>query len=64
MIPIILFKYIFYIFFSGGHFNPAVTLGVTISGGNPIVVSIFYFLAQMLGGMVGAAFALVGIIVF
>lgn len=43
---------------SGGHFNPAVTLGVTISGGNPIVVSIFYFLAQILGGMVGAAFAL------
>lgn len=32
---------------------------MTISGGNPIVVSIFYFLAQILGGIVGAAFALV-----
>lgn len=49
-------------FYSGGHFNPAVTLGVTLSGGCSIVASIFYFFSQILGGMVGAACALVRII--
>ncbi|XP_062574402.1 aquaporin-8-like [Saccostrea cucullata] len=36
---------------SGGHFNPVVTLGVTLSGGMHWVASIFYVLAQLLGGM-------------
>ncbi|XP_062605108.1 aquaporin-8-like [Saccostrea cucullata] len=43
---------------SGGHFNPVVTLGVTLSGGMHWVASIFYVLAQLIGGMVGAAFVL------
>lgn len=51
--------YYWSLYFSGGHFNPAVTLGITLSGGNPVILSIFYFIAQLLGGMVGAAFVLV-----
>ncbi|XP_048762384.2 aquaporin-8-like [Ostrea edulis] len=43
---------------SGGHFNPAITLGYTLTGALSIVLGLFYFLAQLLGGMLGAAFVL------
>ncbi|XP_060071546.1 aquaporin-8-like [Ylistrum balloti] len=42
---------------SGGHFNPAVSLGVCLAGGLSIVLTIAYAVAQILGGMLGAAFA-------
>ncbi|KAL3875609.1 hypothetical protein ACJMK2_033543 [Sinanodonta woodiana] len=42
---------------SGGHFNPAVTLGVTIAGAIKPVLALGYFIAQLLGGLLGAAFA-------
>lgn len=42
--------------FSGGHFNPAVTLGVALNGGISISLSVLYFFAQMIGGALGAAF--------
>lgn len=41
---------------SGGHFNPAVTLGVALNGGISISLSVLYFFAQMIGGALGAAF--------
>lgn len=41
---------------SGGHFNPAITLGCTLAGALPISLSVCYFIAQILGGMLGAAF--------
>ncbi len=40
--------------FSGGHFNPAVTLGVTISGALPVVNAIVYVVSQLLGAMMGS----------
>ncbi|KAK5010491.1 hypothetical protein LTR28_009591 [Elasticomyces elasticus] len=40
---------------SGGLFNPAVTLGLCISGNLPWIRAAFLFPAQMLGGMVAAA---------
>lgn len=45
---------------SGGHLNPAVTLGATIAGkitAVNIVLAVLYFIAQVLGGMLGVAFA-------
>lgn len=44
---------------SGGHFNPAVTLGVLLAGGINVVASLCYFLVQLVGGIVGAACVLV-----
>ncbi|OWF40857.1 Aquaporin-8 [Mizuhopecten yessoensis] len=41
---------------SGGHFNPAVSLGVCLSGGITVVLTVAYIVAQILGGMIGAAF--------
>ncbi|KAL3875607.1 hypothetical protein ACJMK2_033542 [Sinanodonta woodiana] len=41
---------------SGGHFNPAVTLGVTLAGAIKPVLALGYFIAQVLGGLLGAAF--------
>lgn len=41
---------------SGGHFNPAITLGCTLVGALSIPLSVCYFFAQILGGMLGAAF--------
>ena len=46
---------------SGGHFNPAVTLGVLLAGGINVVASLCYFLAQLVGGIVGAACVLVSL---
>ncbi|XP_028393979.1 aquaporin-8-like isoform X3 [Dendronephthya gigantea] len=42
---------------SGGHLNPAVTLGLTIVRGLPLILAPFYVLAQLLGGIIGAALA-------
>ncbi|KAL3875606.1 hypothetical protein ACJMK2_033541 [Sinanodonta woodiana] len=42
---------------SGGHFNPAVTLGVLIAGAIKPALAWCYFIAQLLGGLLGAAFA-------
>ncbi|XP_065923542.1 aquaporin-8 isoform X1 [Magallana gigas] len=41
---------------SGGHFNPAITLGCTVAGALSIPLAVCYFFAQILGGMLGAAF--------
>ncbi|XP_063817105.1 aquaporin-8-like [Pseudophryne corroboree] len=42
---------------SGGHFNPAVTLGVVISGGLTPILLIPYWVCQLSGGMLGALLA-------
>jgi len=42
---------------SGGHFNPAVTLGIFISGNIPIINTIMYMLSQLSGGFVGSLLA-------
>jgi len=39
---------------SGGHFNPAVTIGVLIAGGIRAIDAVFYIISQLLGGFVGA----------
>lgn len=41
--------------FSGGHYNPAVTLGVTLRGKLPFAEAIPYWVAQFLGGVAAAA---------
>nr|CBY89223.1 aquaporin [Suberites domuncula] len=40
---------------SGGHMNPAVTVGVFIAGGINVVAAAVYILVQLIGGIVGAA---------
>ncbi|XP_068100386.1 aquaporin-8 [Hyperolius riggenbachi] len=42
---------------SGGHFNPAVSLGAFIVGGLNIILVVPYWLCQLSGGMIGAALA-------
>ncbi|XP_053327298.1 aquaporin-8 isoform X2 [Spea bombifrons] len=42
---------------SGGHFNPAVSLGACIIGGLNIVLVVPYWISQLCGGMAGAALA-------
>ena len=39
---------------SGGHFNPAVTIGVAASGRMPWKDTVFYFVAQIVGAIVAA----------
>src|SRR3954471_1469011 len=39
---------------SGGHFNPAVTLGLTVAGRARATVAIPYIIAQILGAIVAA----------
>lgn len=41
----------------GGHFNPAVSLGVFITGGLGVLQFIAYWVAQALGAIAGACFA-------
>ncbi|KQT69714.1 MULTISPECIES: aquaporin Z [unclassified Aureimonas] len=40
---------------SGGHFNPAVSLGLAASGRFPLSELVPYWIAQVLGGLLGAA---------
>jgi len=42
---------------SGGHLNPAVTLGLFCSGAVPPVKAVLYIIGQLCGGMLGALFA-------
>lgn len=44
---------------SGGHLNPAVTVGVFIAGGVNIIAAVSYLFAQIIGGIIGASFVLV-----
>jgi MIP family channel proteins len=39
---------------SGGHFNPAVTLGIFVSGNIQLIPALAYIAAQLLGGFVGS----------
>jgi aquaporin Z len=40
---------------SGGHFNPAVTLGAVVAGRTPVRDLVPYWLAQLVGGILAAA---------
>lgn len=40
---------------SGGHFNPAVSLGMFLGGGLPPIKMALYWCAQLAGGLLGAA---------
>ncbi|XP_075687556.1 aquaporin-8 [Rhinoderma darwinii] len=42
---------------SGGHFNPAVSLGAFIIGGLNVILVVPYWICQLCGGMIGAALA-------
>ncbi|XP_072273678.1 aquaporin-8 [Pyxicephalus adspersus] len=42
---------------SGGHFNPAVSLGACIIGGLNLVLVVPYWVCQLCGGMIGAVLA-------
>ena len=44
---------------SGGHFNPACTLGVLVCGAMSWWLALVYFVAQILGAILGAALTLV-----
>jgi len=39
---------------SGGHYNPAVSLGLTLVGALRPALCVLYFIAQLLGGLLGA----------
>ncbi|KAK9835979.1 hypothetical protein WJX81_003428 [Elliptochloris bilobata] len=41
--------------YSGGHINPAVTLGLLLANKISVVRALFYMVAQVLGGLVGVA---------
>jgi aquaporin Z len=43
---------------SGGHFNPAVTVGLTVGGKHPTGELIQYIVAQIIGGLVAAFLAI------
>jgi aquaporin Z len=43
---------------SGGHFNPAVTFGVALTGNVEWVTAVFYWIAQCLGAILAAALLL------
>jgi MIP family channel proteins len=44
---------------SGGHYNPAVTLGLTVGGKHPQNEAIQYMIAQLIGGVLAALLAAV-----
>ncbi len=46
-------------YYSGGHLNPAITIGVFIAGGLNAIAAVLYFIAQIIGGIVGASFVMV-----
>lgn len=39
---------------SGGHFNPAVTIGAVVGGRTPVEEAVYYILAQVVGGILAA----------
>jgi MIP family channel proteins len=43
---------------SGGHFNPAVTIGLTVGGKHPTSEVLQYLIAQIIGGVVAALLAI------
>ncbi|BFZ02854.1 hypothetical protein BsWGS_05893 [Bradybaena similaris] len=43
---------------SGAHLNPAVTLGIWIGGGIAPILAVLYVISQLIGAILGAAFAL------
>jgi MIP family channel proteins len=43
---------------SGGHFNPAVTVGLTVGGKHPTSEVLQYIVAQVIGGVVAALLAI------
>lgn len=43
--------------YSGGHFNPAVSVSVCVSGGLDVILLGPYILSQIVGGMTGAGLA-------
>jgi glycerol uptake facilitator-like aquaporin len=45
-------------YFSGGHFNPAVSFGVALIRGMTPKRAVTYMLVQVLGGILGAAYAI------
>ena len=47
----------FFPLYSGGHLNPVVTLAMTIVRRLPLKLAPLYVVAQLLGGMIGAALA-------
>lgn len=56
MIGIIAFRSV-----SGAHFNPAITLGVWLSGRFPGIDVVPYILAQVIGGIIAAALVRIGV---
>jgi len=44
---------------SGSHFNPAVTLGLTITGNSNIIMSFCYLISQLLGSIVAGYFLII-----
>lgn len=48
--------FLYVTFDSVGHFNPDITLGCTLAGALLIPLAVCYFFAQILGGMLRAAF--------
>lgn len=49
---------------SGGHINPAVTLGLFAAGDIKLLKAIFYIVVQSLGAVAGAAFIRVSSILY
>jgi len=44
---------------SGGHFNPAVTVGLAVGGKHPTTETVQYIVAQIIGGVIAALLAAV-----
>ena len=42
--------------FSGGHFNPAVTVASILCGGTRLIVGLIYLPVQFIGAILGSAF--------
>ena len=55
MLSVIVFTFAY---ISGGHFNPAVTLGALLVKGMRIELATSYWISQCIGGVLGALFAL------
>jgi hypothetical protein len=62
--------FLFHLFFllklidSGGHFNPAVTLGIFIAGAIQLKKALLYILMQLIGGAMAAGIFRVSIVLF